>query len=68
LTYDPGDPYVHYALGLAFGRRASRKEVSRRWLRRKKHFRAMLDINAEMDEAKIAKTNLAAIDTVLAAR
>jgi hypothetical protein len=32
------------------------------------HFRAMLDINAELDEAKIAKTNLAAIETVLTAR
>jgi tetratricopeptide (TPR) repeat protein len=68
LTYDPGDPYVHYALGLAFGKKGQQEGSLETLAAAKKHFRAMLDINGDMDEAKIAKTNLAAIDTVLAAR
>ena len=31
----------------------------------RKHFRAMLDINSDLEEAAIAKRNIAAIDSVL---
>jgi tetratricopeptide (TPR) repeat protein len=65
LGYDPGDPYVHYALALAFGKKAEIDGTIETIAAARKHFRAMLDINSELEEAKIAKVNLAAIDSVL---
>jgi tetratricopeptide (TPR) repeat protein len=65
LQYDPGDPYVHYALGLAFGKKAEVDGSVETIAAARKHFRAMLDINSDLEEAKVAKVNLAAIDSVL---
>jgi tetratricopeptide (TPR) repeat protein len=65
LGYDPGDPYVHYALALAFGKKAEIDGTVETIAAARKHFSAMLDINSELEEAKIAKVNLAAIDSVL---
>jgi tetratricopeptide (TPR) repeat protein len=65
LAYDPGDPYVHYALALAFGKKGERDGTVETYAAAGKHFRAMLDINPDMDEAKIARQNLAAIDAAL---
>jgi tetratricopeptide (TPR) repeat protein len=66
LAYDPGDPYVHYALALAFGKKAEQDGAVETIAAARKHFRAMLDINADLEEAVIARRNLAAIDTALA--
>lgn len=68
LTYDPGDPYVHYALALAYGKKGEQDGTVETYAAARKHFRAMLDLNADLEEAKIAKTNLTAIDSVLNAR
>jgi tetratricopeptide (TPR) repeat protein len=65
LTYDPGDPYVHYALALAFGKKGEQDGTVETYAAAGKHFRAMLDINPDMDEAKIARQNLAAIEAAL---
>jgi tetratricopeptide (TPR) repeat protein len=65
LAYDPGDPYVHYALALAFGKKGERDGTVETYAAASKHFRAMLEINPDMDEAKIARQNLAAIEAAL---
>lgn len=65
LGYDPGDPYVHYALALAFGKKGEQDGTVETYAAARKHFRAMLDLNSDLEEAKIAKRNLAAIDSVL---
>jgi tetratricopeptide (TPR) repeat protein len=65
LAYDPGDPYVHYALALAFGKKGEQDGAVETYAAAGKHFRAMLEINPDMDEAKIARQNLAAIDAAL---
>ena len=67
LGYDPGDPYVHYALALAFGKKGEIDGSVETYAAARKHFRAMLDINADLEESQIAKRNLAAIDSVLTA-
>jgi tetratricopeptide (TPR) repeat protein len=65
LAYDPGDPYVHYALGLAFGKKGEQDGAVETYAAAGKHFRAMLDINPDLDEASIARKNLAAIEAAL---
>jgi tetratricopeptide (TPR) repeat protein len=67
LAYDPGDPYVHYALALAYGKKGQQDGTVETLAAARKHFRAMLDINSDLEEATIAKRNLQAIDTALAA-
>ncbi|HUS05959.1 MAG TPA: tetratricopeptide repeat protein [Bryobacteraceae bacterium] len=68
LVYDPSDPYVHYALGLAFARKAAESGNIEALPAARKHFRAMLDLNGEITEADYARKNIAAIDSALQAR
>ena len=63
--YDPGDPYAHYALALAFGKKGEQDGSIETYAAARKHFRAMLDINSDLEESKIAKRNIAAIDSAL---
>lgn len=65
LTYDPNDPYVHYALGLAYARQAQATGSLGSLSAARKHFRAMLAINSAMVEADYARKNIASINTVL---
>jgi tetratricopeptide (TPR) repeat protein len=65
LGYDPGDPYVHYALALAFGKKGEQDGMIETYAAARKHFRAMLELNSDLEESAIAKRNLAAIDSVL---
>lgn len=65
LGYDPGDPYVHYALALAFGKKGEQDGTIETYAAARKHFRAMLELNSDLEEAAIAKRNLAAIDSAL---
>ena len=65
LGYDPGDPYAHYALALAFGKKGEQDGSIETYAAARKHFRAMLDINSDLEEATIAKRNIAAIDSAL---
>lgn len=66
LAYDPGDPYVHYALGLTYGRKAQQDQSVETMAAARKHFRAMLDINPDLEESVFARRNLEAIETELA--
>jgi tetratricopeptide (TPR) repeat protein len=68
LAYDPGDAYAHYALGLCYARIAEQTGSLETLSAARKHFRAMLDINADLSESKYARQNVAAIDQALAAR
>ncbi len=66
LSYDPEDPYVHYALGLAYARKAQNTGSLETLSAARVHFRAMLDINSEMAEADYARKNIASIEALLA--
>ncbi|MCC7175516.1 MAG: caspase family protein [Bryobacterales bacterium] len=68
LTYDPEDPYVHYALGLAYARKAQASGSVESLPAARQHFAAMLRINSDMSEAEYARKNLASIDAALKAR
>ncbi len=65
LTYDSSDPYIHYALGLAFlkqGVATGSREMVAAALQ---HFRSVLQIDPDLEEASIARQNIANIEKVL---
>jgi tetratricopeptide (TPR) repeat protein len=66
LSYDAEDPYVHYALGLCYARKAQTTGRIEMLPAARKHFLAMLRLNSEMAEAEFARKNVASIDAVLA--
>jgi tetratricopeptide (TPR) repeat protein len=65
LTYDPEDPYVHYALGLVYARKAQATGNIETLPAARQHFAAMLKINGDMSEAEFARKNIASIDAAL---
>ena len=65
LTYDPDDPYVHYALGLVTRGRRRQPAASRRCPPRQ-HFQAMLGLNPDLTESEYARKNLAGIRKLIA--
>ena len=65
LSYDPEDPYVHYALGLAYARKAQASGSIESLPAARKHFMEMLDINSNMAEAEYARKNVASIEALL---
>lgn len=65
LTYDASDPYSHYALGLCFAKKGNESGSREMFAAARKHFQAMLDINADMAEADYARKNLKSIDDAL---
>ena len=68
LTYDPKDPYAHYALGLSYFKKAVQNNSIAELDPALRHFRAALEINADMVEAQYAKQNIALIEKVQAAQ
>jgi len=66
LTYDPKDPYAHYALGLSYFKKAVQTNSHAELDPALRHFRAALEINADMVEAQYAKQNIALIEKVQA--
>jgi tetratricopeptide (TPR) repeat protein len=65
LSYDPRDPYSHYALGLAYARKAETTGNIETLGAALKHFNALLDINSDIAEADFARKNIAAIRAAL---
>ena len=65
LTYDAKDPWAHYTLGLAFMTKAKNTGSVAELDPALKHFQQMLELNPDMDEAKIARGNIAAIQAYL---
>ena len=67
LTYDSGDPYAHYALGLSYMKRAKQTGSVADLTTARPHFEKVLAINPDLDEAKYAKQDLANIAQALTA-
>jgi len=66
LTYDNGDPYAHYALGLSYLKRAKQTGSVADLTTSRTHFEQVLAINPDLDpEAGYTKQNLAAIAQAL---
>jgi tetratricopeptide (TPR) repeat protein len=61
LTYDAGDPYAHYILGLSYIRRANQTNNVADIAPARLHLERVLAINPDLEEANYAKQNLAAI-------
>ena len=68
LSYTPDDPYVHYALGLIYARKAQSTGNVENLPAARQHFAAMLKINSDMSEADYARKNIATIDAALQSR
>ncbi len=65
LSYDPEDPYVHYALGLVYARKAQATGQIETLPAARQHFATMLKLNSDMAEAEYARKNIASIDAAL---
>ncbi len=68
LSYDADDPYVHYALGLVYARKAQSTGSIETLPAARQHFQAMLKINDAMAEADYARKNISSIDAALKAQ
>ncbi|HEX5430692.1 MAG TPA: tetratricopeptide repeat protein, partial [Bryobacteraceae bacterium] len=66
LAYDGSDPYTHYALALCYAHEAQASGSLEELSAAEKHFRAMLEINPDLEEAKYARANVKSIDALLA--
>lgn len=65
LSYDPRDPYAHYALGLTFMTKAVNTGSVAELDPALKHFQQMIEINPDLDEAKTARQNISNIQKYL---
>lgn len=65
LTYDAKDPFAHYTLGLAFMTKAVKTGSVAELDPALQHFQQMLSLNPDMDEAAIARKNIANIQQYL---
>ncbi len=68
LAYDAKDPYTHYALANCYMHQAQQSNSLEILASAGIHFRTMLDINPNLEEAKYARQNLKSIDGLLVAR
>ena len=68
LTYYSKDPYAHYALGLSFMHKAADTGSVAELSPALRHFQEVLAINPDMDEAKIARQNIANIQKAMQTR
>jgi tetratricopeptide (TPR) repeat protein len=68
LTYDPKDPYAHYALGLSYMRKAVQSGSYAELDPALRHFHQVLAINGDIAEAEYAKQNIANIEKALQSR
>ena len=65
LSYDPQDPYAHFALGVSYMRKANETNSVAELAPALKHLQAVVAINPDLDEAQFAKKNIAAIEQAL---
>lgn len=68
LAYDPKDPYTHYALALCYMHQAQQTQSLETLASAGDHFRTMLELNPDLEEAKYARQNLKNIDALLGTR
>lgn len=67
LSYDPNDPYIHYALGLTYARIAEQTGKLENVATASVHFRRMLALNPDLEQAAGVKKMLDNFDTLLRA-
>ncbi|MGA3044059.1 MAG: tetratricopeptide repeat protein, partial [Bryobacteraceae bacterium] len=65
LAYDPGDPYAHYSLALAFMHQGQDTGDCGMLSAAASHFRTMLATDKDLQEATVAGKNLKAIESYL---
>ena len=65
LTYDAKDPFAHYELGLAFMTKAKNTGSVAELDPALQHFQRTLDLNPDMEEASLARKNIASIQQYL---
>ena len=65
LSFDSTSALTHYALGLAYAKKGQAESDLGSLQAARQHFDAMIEINGDLAEADIARTNLAAIKAVL---
>ena len=65
LSYYSQDPFAHYALGLSYMYKANATNSVAELGPALKHFQEMLAINPDMEEARFARQNIAAIQQAL---
>ena len=65
LTYDPGDPYIQYALGWTYAKKAQASGNIEFLAAASKYFRSMLAINPDMEEAPNVRKMLENYDQLL---
>lgn len=65
LTYDPRDPYAHYSLALAFANQGKVTGNCGMLAASLPHFRSMLQINPDLQEASFARQNIQTIENYL---
>ena len=68
LNYSADDPFVHYALGLCYMRKAQETGAVEMLPAAEKHFRAMLALNPDLAEAEYARKNITSIEAALRAQ
>ncbi len=66
LVYDPGDPYAHFALGVAYMNRANRDGNEGDLHPAAVHLKKVIEINPDLEQAPIAKRDLATIQKYFA--
>jgi tetratricopeptide (TPR) repeat protein len=67
LSYDNQDPFSHFALALAFEHKAQATGSAETLAAALKHFKAVVEINADITEAGYARQNIAIIQDLLSA-
>jgi tetratricopeptide (TPR) repeat protein len=65
LTYDPRDPDADYSLALAFANQGKRAADCGMLAAAVPHFRSMLQIDPDLEEANFARQNIQAIENYL---
>jgi len=65
LTYDSKDPFSHYALAMAYSQQAVSTGNREMIAAALQHFRAMLEIDPDLEQASYARQNIANIERVL---
>ena len=65
LTYDPSDPYAHFALALSYTSKAQASGAVEPLVPARKHFSDTITLNPDMAESERAKKYIAKIDALL---
>jgi tetratricopeptide (TPR) repeat protein len=65
LSYDPSDPYAHFALALSYTSKAQSSGAVEPLVPARKHFSDTITLNPDMAESERAKKYIAEIDALL---